>query len=834
MSKKWRSLCAFILSLGLFSNAFAVDVALTFDRDTDGFTTNEDVAGAVVEWSDFNGGSMAITAPGGWAGNAAQLQIHDFPDLFGHLQEMLDFGGTISYDVFIEPSVISATGNPGWFETVHIGNSPAMWDQWVVNYGIGAGSWPLDQSSATTVRTNVEFAEARTEGDNIVQYDLVDGWAQFYLGLNNQGSSPDNQDNFVDSATIYFDNVTFSTCDPVDAQPDPTPGSWSIRRWNADSELGSLTDAMAAMDSLDLQDTCSVHDATSEVINFADPQNAGGGYSSPLAKTPFPNDAGGDDEDFVVRAVANVEIPSSGQYTFGFDGDDGMRLRIDGAEFSLQNGGANSIAAGDVMESPNTTGDAFTLASTFLEAGTHEVEVVYFERAGGAFAEVFAAEGVKDTLDSSFGLIGQQQGVAIAQGPIPTMAGQFQTTAYIECGENMPNDLEQAQACIVSSDPFDQFPAEVSTINFNDPDGGDAGYIGGDVAFPNSFPEEPSDNFALDYSGRVIIPEDGVYTFGFRGDDGSTLSLDGADFTILNEGGPRSVSDDGETIAFNGLTGNSETYASTFMAAGEYDISGIWWENGGGANLEIFVAPGEVGEFNGAVFRLLGSPAETIDVSAPAGLSIGAVATTCGDFDMDGDIDAADRTIQTVGWTGALQEGGTATFADGDCDGDGDVDTADQTGLIGNWTGALMAGNLTDGDDADLVYDPATGNVTLDASDTAAGQLISFVIGTDQNNMNTEATQVPFIDAGTNTDNTPFQIGQTDPLNQGAGPLVDIGNVLPTGMDLVALSEYLTIAEYASELGVGGTLDLRVVPEPSGLALALFGLLGLTMWRRRQ
>ena len=153
--------------------------------------------------------------------------------------------------------------------------------------------------------------------------------------------------------------------------------------------------------------------------------------------------------------------------------------------------------------------------------------------------------------------------------------------------------------------------------------------------------------------------------------------------------------------------------------------------------------------------------------------------------------------------------------------------------MIGNWTGA-QAGNLTDGADADLVYDPATGNVTIDASDTAAGQIISFVIGTDQNNMDTSATVVPFIDAGTNTDNTPFQIGQTDPLNQGAGPLVDIGNVLPTGMDLTALSEYLTIAEYASELGAGGTLDLRVIPEPSGLVLALFGLFSLAARRRRK
>ena len=204
---------------------------------------------------------------------------------------------------------------------------------------------------------------------------------------------------------------------------------------------------------------------------------------------------------------------------------------------------------------------------------------------------------------------------------------------------------------------------------------------------------------------------------------------------------------------------------------------------------------------------------------------------TCGDFDRDMDVDAADRTIQTVGWTGALASGGTATFTGGDCDGDGDVDTADLTGLVGNWTGA-MAGNLADGDDADLVYDPATGNATIDASDTGSGMIISFVLGTDQNNMNTTESILPFIDAGTNTDNQPFQIGQTDPLNQGAGPLVDLGNILPSGLDLAGLEDYLTLAEYASELGQGGTLDLRIVPEPSSLILLMVGLIALLRRRR--
>ena len=205
----------------------------------------------------------------------------------------------------------------------------------------------------------------------------------------------------------------------------------------------------------------------------------------------------------------------------------------------------------------------------------------------------------------------------------------------------------------------------------------------------------------------------------------------------------------------------------------------------------------------------------------------------CGDFDRDGDIDAADRTIQTVGWTGAMPPGtGGAVFTDGDCDADGDVDTADQTGLIGNWTGALNAGGLEDDGDVDLVYDPESGNVTLDANDAASGVVVSFVIGTDHDNMDAANFDRPFIDVGTNTDATAFQMGQTDPLNQGAGPLVDLGNILPTGLDQQGLSDYLTLAQYASALGAGGELDLVVVPEPSSVALILMGLFGLALRRR--
>ena len=65
------------------------------------------------------------------------------------------------------------------------------------------------------------------------------------------------------------------------------------------------------------------------------------------------------------------------------------------------------------------------------------------------------------------------------------------------------------------------------------------------------------------------------------------------------------------------------------------------------------------------------------------------------DTDLDGDVDAADRTVLTTNWTGALQGEGTKLPSDGDCDLDGDVDAADITILVSEWTGASMASGGT-------------------------------------------------------------------------------------------------------------------------------------------
>ena len=190
----------------------------------------------------------------------------------------------------------------------------------------------------------------------------------------------------------------------------------------------------------------------------------------------------------------------------------------------------------------------------------------------------------------------------------------------------------------------------------------------------------------------------------------------------------------------------------------------------------------------------------------------------CGDFDGDGDVDAADRTIQSIGWTGAIFGGGD-TIRPGDCDRDGDVDTADQLNTVSNWTGANPA-EFESQVPAVLVYDPRSGNVTLDATSTSTGVLIGFVLSTDSN-FRTDNFDAPFADIGANTDSSAFQMGQTAPNGIGAGPTLHLGEILPAEMSLAEVTNFLSTASYSSQLGHRAELTIQVIPEPTAFLLAM-------------
>lgn len=105
-------------------------------------------------------------------------------------------------------------------------------------------------------------------------------------------------------------------------------------------------------------------------------------------------------------------------YTLGFRSDDGARLRLyrtDGGlppQFSsstrLNTGNpANPAHSGNTLSFAAITGNSDTLGVVALGAGVYGVEFFYWERAGGANAEVFTAAGAKTAVDGDFRLLGE-------------------------------------------------------------------------------------------------------------------------------------------------------------------------------------------------------------------------------------------------------------------------------------------------------------------------------------------------------------------------------------------------------------------------------------------
>jgi len=209
-----------------------------------------------------------------------------------------------------------------------------------------------------------------------------------------------------------------------------------------------------------------------------------------------------------------------------------------------------------------------------------------------------------------------------------------------------------------------------------------------------------------------------------------------------------------------------------------------------------------------------------------------------GDTNGDGSVDTADILTAYTNFSGPGATG--LTRADGDVDphpdGDGDVDVNDILLMFNSFSGPGdapslgLAGLLAPaeaGDPAipDLIYDAATGEVTLDVDGSS---IIGYSLKSDGD----------FLAGG----HTPILGGVSTSLStelaeaalSSSTGATSIGFVLPTGLDLAALSALLTTNQVSRSLGAPLVpFDLVVigaaVPEPSALFVSLIGLAGLLL-----
>jgi len=199
--------------------------------------------------------------------------------------------------------------------------------------------------------------------------------------------------------------------------PDGSQSSqWGIREVRNNGTLNNIYDAVASIQS----GTGTIFDGYAQTVNHNDPQAAGGGgYFGNASKAPFLSNTAGDDGNIAFIARSSVIIPADGTYTFGFRSDDGAMLKLDGASFTRRWGGG--LAVGDTLVYPGPTGDSNTGGATFLTAGAHDIEFIYFELGGGAYLELWAAPGNHGSFDPSvFRLVGDVANGGLGLTPEPT------------------------------------------------------------------------------------------------------------------------------------------------------------------------------------------------------------------------------------------------------------------------------------------------------------------------------------------------------------------------------------------------------------------------------
>lgn len=128
---------------------------------------------------------------------------------------------------------------------------------------------------------------------------------------------------------------------------------------------------------------------------------------------------GGSGDHFAMRATGFVHIPTAGNYTFGANSDDGVRIKIDSTVI------VNDATAHAVQDNYGTIN---------LSAGLHAFEVITWDGGGGDALEFFAAPGTFNSWSATaFKLVGDATNGGLAAGTLlESTSDIFQTNLATE------------------------------------------------------------------------------------------------------------------------------------------------------------------------------------------------------------------------------------------------------------------------------------------------------------------------------------------------------------------------------------------------------------------
>ncbi|MFI5382012.1 MAG: Ig-like domain-containing protein, partial [Tepidisphaerales bacterium] len=182
-----------------------------------------------------------------------------------------------------------------------------------------------------------------------------------------------------------------------------TPAGWSVTAYQANwSTIGTLAGAQGVIDTPSQQVWTATE--TAPWIDYVTSTHFPGGVRS----VP-----GNPSVEYVIKATGKVVIPSTGQWSFDVNSDDGFRLTI----------GTNSFQ----YDAGRGATDSF--ATYTLSSGAYDISLLYFQGEGGHSVDVSAMPGnCNNTWNGTFRLIGDTANGGLAMNssafvPVPFSVG---------------------------------------------------------------------------------------------------------------------------------------------------------------------------------------------------------------------------------------------------------------------------------------------------------------------------------------------------------------------------------------------------------------------------
>ena len=305
------------------------------------------------------------------------------------------------------------------------------------------------------------------------------------------------------------------------------------------------------------------------------------------------------------------------------------------------------------------------------------------------------------------------------------------------------NSIAQTRALFAGVNNTGETITVHDTINFRDNATGPLPDV------PENFPllgaqDLDLNDFAILVNGNLFVEDPGYYTFGFNSDDGGGLWIDGNPVVIADVN-----------------RGSTTSLGAVFLRYGNHSVEFLYWERGGGAQVQLFAA-NMMGDFTAVAFNvadysLLETSYTAPEDSEPDGLEDGwerhffdDLAQNPGD---DPDMDDSDNAEEQMRGTDPTEP---------DSDGDGVRDGAEDGG------GTFVSADQTGTDP--LVVDTDEDGLSDGVEDNGMMFVSATMTGTDPND--------PDSDGDGFEDGLEVELG-SNPTDEGSVPEVATVTIIP-------------------------------------------------------